>query len=63
MTEKAIELMIKKLDKLTNDNDEKIEILNLSIMNGWKGIFPIKDNKGSLKSEQFAKTLEEWGNE
>lgn len=63
MTEKAIDLMIKKIDRLTKDNDEKIEILNQSILNGWKGIFPIKDNKNASKVEQFEKTLEEWGNE
>lgn len=42
MTEKAILLLISNLEKLTPDNDERIEILNQSIMNGWKGIFPLK---------------------
>ena len=44
MTTHALELLIKKLDKLSNDDNTKIEILNESIMNGWNGIFPLKDN-------------------
>lgn len=42
MTDKAISLMIGKLDKLTPDVNEQVEILNQSIMNGWKGVFPLK---------------------
>ena len=45
MTDRAITLAIKKLDEMTHDNDEKIEILNQSIMNGWAGLFPLKDEK------------------
>lgn len=48
MTDKAIDLAIKKLDSLSGgDNDKAIEILNQSIMNSWKGLF---DLKGSNKS-------------
>ena len=47
MTTRALELLIKKLDKLANDDNTKIEILNESIMNGWNGIFPLKDNSTS----------------
>ena len=48
MTEKAIDLAIKKLDSMTNDNDEKINIINQSILNGWTGLFPLKNaNKSS----------------
>jgi hypothetical protein len=43
MTDKAINLMLGKLDKLSNTDDEKIDILNQSIMNSWKGLFPIKN--------------------
>lgn len=41
MSGKAVELMLKKLDGMTRDNDEKIAILEQSIVNGWKGIFPL----------------------
>lgn len=55
MTEKAIELMIRKLDGMTTDHNEKIKILEQSIMNGWKGIFPLKqfeDRKGGGMTEK-----------
>lgn len=42
MTDKAIDLMISKLNKITDSIPEQIEILNQSILNGWQGIFPLK---------------------
>jgi len=45
MTDNAVKLMLNKLDKLASNDDEKIAILNQSIMNSWKGIFELKDNK------------------
>ena len=63
MTTRALELLIKKLDKLSNDDNTKIEILNESIMNGWNGIFPLKDNstpinknKGGFNNEPRSNT-------
>lgn len=61
MTTRALELLIKKLDKLSNDDNTKIEILNESIMNGWNGIFPLKDNstpknKGGFNNESRSNT-------
>lgn len=53
MTEKAIDLMISKLDGIAEDNNEKIKILEQSILNGWKGIFPLqKENKGNASEQQ-----------
>ncbi|WMI81814.1 hypothetical protein [Anaerotignum sp. MB30-C6] len=43
MTDRALELMLGKLDKLGGDDEEKIKILQQSIMNSWKGIFELKD--------------------
>ena len=58
MTSNALKLMLNKLDKLSEVDAEKIEILNNSIMNCWKGIFPLKNtgdaygsNRASNKSE------------
>lgn len=46
MTDRALELMLKKLNKLSEGNTQKaIEILEQSIANGWIGIFPLKDDK------------------
>ena len=42
MTSNALKLMLRKLDNISNNDDEKIEIINNSILNSWKGIFPIK---------------------
>ena len=45
MTERAVNLMLSKLSSMANDDTEKIKIINQSIMNSWKGIFPIKEEK------------------
>ncbi|NEZ81125.1 hypothetical protein EXM60_19575, partial [Clostridium botulinum] len=42
MTNNALDLMLKNLNKLSNDDDIKIKILEQSIMNSWKGVFPLK---------------------
>lgn len=71
MTERAIELLIAKLNKMTSDNDIKIEILNQSIMNSWQGLFPLKEDNTSKRKpnntretpEQYAKRMEEWADE
>lgn len=42
MTSNALKLMLKKLDKLETDVYLKVDILEQSIMNSWKGIFPLK---------------------
>ena len=60
MTDRAIELMINELTKMTNDPGEQIEILNQSIMNGWKGIFPLDSKKDRNNNNDF---LKEWVNE
>ena len=45
MTDRAIKLMLQKLDTLAQNDDTKIAVLNQSILNSWKGIFPIKEEK------------------
>lgn len=42
MTDRALEIMLKKLTGLANEDSKKIETLEQSIMNGWKGIFELK---------------------
>ena len=60
MTEKAIELAQKKLDELSNgDNDVAIQILNQSVLNSWQGLFPLKEEKQQKKSNDF---MEMWRN-
>ena len=45
MTDRAIKLMLNKLDELASNDNDKIKILNQSIMNGWKGLFPLNNKE------------------
>ena len=69
MTSNALKLMLKKLDKLSQVDDEKIEIINNSILNSWKGIFSLKNindeyganvksNKGGGKNGSIRTNIE-----
>lgn len=67
-TDRAIELVIKKLKDLSNgDEDIQIKILEQSIMNSWKGVFPLnkdfiektKKNNDPDWVNDFQKELEE----
>jgi hypothetical protein len=42
MTDKAVNLMLGKLNKMTSNVNEQIEIINQSIVNGWTGLYPLK---------------------
>ena len=54
MTDRAIELAIKKLDELSNgDNDIAIKIIEQSIMNGWKGFFELKQDSKTRQDNFF----------
>ena len=46
LTDRAVELAIKKLDDLSGgDNDKAIQIIEQSVMNSWQGLFPLKFEK------------------
>lgn len=65
MTSKALELLFKNLEKLTNLEEEKIAILNQSIEHGWQTVYPLKINnmrnssKGEIKEEEKQEELKE----
>ena len=42
-TTEALRRILKKLDTLATSDDKKIDIIGESIMNGWSGIFPLKN--------------------
>ncbi len=44
MTNRAIELSLNKLDKISSSDDEKIQIVQNAIMNGWTTFYPLKEN-------------------
>jgi predicted phage replisome organizer len=48
MTERAIQLAMNNLEKLSGgDNDTAVQILEQSVMNSWKGLFALKEEKRS----------------
>jgi len=49
MTERAEELLFIKLNKLSNNEEEQIAILDQSIMNSWQGVFPLKEDLDTNK--------------
>lgn len=53
MTENAVKLMLGKLNKMSSDVNEQIDILNQSIVNGWAGIFPLPVEKRQQKKNSF----------
>ena len=52
MTDHAVKLMLSKLNKLASSTAEQVEILNQSILNGWQGIFPLKDKTVCIEEEE-----------
>jgi hypothetical protein len=50
MTDKAVTLLLKKLNEMSKNDESKIAILEASITNSWQGIFELKgDNNGTDK--------------
>lgn len=48
MTDRAVELLINELNKLASRDEVKVKILEQSILNGWSGIFELKQkNEGT----------------
>ena len=45
MTSKALELIINKLRKMSNSEQEQIDLLNESIEKGWKSVYPNNKSK------------------
>ena len=43
MTGKALTLLLNKLDKMSDNNNLKIEILNQSILHSWQTVYQLKD--------------------
>lgn len=58
MTDRAIELVIKKLEQLKTEGYEPKEVLEQSILNSWQGVFPLKDNRSEYKPSKIGKSTE-----
>lgn len=62
LTNKALSLLLtskKGLDGLASTDAEKIDIVQQSIMRGWMGFFPLKDDGGSKPAPQRREKTEE----
>lgn len=55
MTNYALTLMLKKLDKMAKSIGAKIDILNQSIVKGWQDVYPLKkeDQRQSTNDDRF----------
>lgn len=49
-TTRAFKLALNKLDELSNDDNEKIEIVNQSVMNSWKSFYELKEETNKYPS-------------
>lgn len=59
----AIAKLMKKLDELSGGNPVKAkEIVDQSIMNGWKGVFPVKESKDKTPEQKHEDFIEMWRN-
>lgn len=64
LTDRAMQLAVKKLETLAgNDADKKIAIIEQSIVNGWVGLFPLKEEQASKQDAGRYDDLIEWVNE
>jgi len=51
LTERAVTLLLNKLDALASTDDLKIKLLEQAIMSNWKSVYPLKEEKQD-KSKQ-----------
>ena len=61
-TVKAMQLVLNKLDKITSDDSIKIQILENSIMHGWKGVFPLKTTQQGEQVNEPTYRIDQEGN-
>lgn len=45
LTENAMQLALNKLKKLSTDETTQIEIINETVLKGWKSFYPLKEDK------------------
>jgi hypothetical protein len=55
MTDHAVDLLISKLNGMTSYIPEQIEIINQSIVNGWQGVFPLKNEQAQTVRQGYQK--------
>ena len=63
LTEKAMKLNLSKLSQMTTDEDVAVKIVNQSIENGWKGFYPLKEEKPKTRQEELHQLYEKYKKE
>ena len=60
MTERAEKILLNKLKKLTDENNEElaIKILEQSILNNWQDIYPLKEVNDGNRSNGYKKSYQ-----
>ena len=58
MTDKAVDLFVKELNKYASTDEEKIELIEIAILKGWQTVYP-KENNNSNKRSIDTSTLGE----
>lgn len=51
-TVSAFKLIVQRLDQIASNDEEKITILNNSVMNNWQGVFPLKGKSPQRNESQ-----------
>ena len=52
MTEKALQMMLTKLDGLASIKKDKIDIINQSVLNSWQSVYPLKEDQKMQKAQR-----------
>jgi hypothetical protein len=60
MTSRAVELLIDKIRKMSNEESQQIAMLNQSIERGWQTVYPLKEvedgkNRGNIKEPVYSR--------
>lgn len=64
LTIRALELLIKKLQSMSNNSETQLDLLNQSIMNCWQSIYPLQDdNKGNYRANNKSNQTNNGGND
>ena len=53
LTDRALSLLLNKLDSLTNNDTEKVELLNNAVMNNWLSVYPLKHEYSKPKQQAY----------
>lgn len=59
LTNRALVMLINKVNSLAGTNEEKIQILNQSIINSWKSVYPLKQKSNQSSGDDIWNELYE----